>query len=187
MDVKNLIKNINTHVWIIQFWCRTASWKLIWFLLGHPSCPMLDLSKQVLRFRNSFGTSGNNDPSTVAAGDLNSTCFCFLNLISFHSARLHHRGTNHLHHWFFFKKNVPEMGCAQIPPKWQSYSGTWLTGGWNGWPWLGLDRDMRPTDAHRASLGCWQSHVKGQLSWFMAVKKWKHILNTNSIMCVKQQ
>ena len=38
--------------WIIQFWCGTASWKLIWFLLGYPTT-------KNLRFRNRSGTSGN--------------------------------------------------------------------------------------------------------------------------------
>ena len=46
------IQLLKALVWIIQFWCGTASWKLIWFLLGYPST-------KNLRFRNRSGTSGN--------------------------------------------------------------------------------------------------------------------------------
>ena len=56
-DVKDLIKIRNTHVWIIQF-CRTASWKLLWFYWVTSSCPMLDLNEQILMLRNMCGTSG---------------------------------------------------------------------------------------------------------------------------------
>ena len=42
------IQMLNALVWIIQFWCGAASWKLIWFLLGFRSCPMLDLSDKKL-------------------------------------------------------------------------------------------------------------------------------------------
>ena len=43
----------------MKFWCGTASWKLIWYLVGYRPCPILDLSKKNLRFRNRYGTSGN--------------------------------------------------------------------------------------------------------------------------------
>ena len=56
------IQMLNTLVWIIQLWCGTASWKLIWFLLGYRSCPHVGFKRQKkLRFRilNRCGTSGN--------------------------------------------------------------------------------------------------------------------------------
>ena len=139
MDVKNQIKNINTHVWIIQFWCRTASWKLIWFLLGHPSCSEIASEHLETPQWSEYPTASSRHKPFKHHCDLKQMCLRY-----------------------------PEMGCAQIPPKWQSYSGTWWTGGWNGWPIQGLEGSW-----YEALLGCWQSHVKGQLSWFMAFKKWK--------------
>ena len=62
MNVKRLMTILNTLAWIVQLWCGTASWKLIWFKVGYRryrSCPMLDLSRKNLRFRNRFGRPAN--------------------------------------------------------------------------------------------------------------------------------
>ena len=87
-DGCKIIKILNTHVWIMKFWCGTASWKLIWYLVGYRPCPILDLSKKT--WGSEIGTEHLETPWKYSAsakewphsgGVISGFCAAFLPIV----------------------------------------------------------------------------------------------------------